>query len=49
MSKNYSNSSFWYDFDDTADTDIITGEEIKPGKDYEWLQLLELYQTLLEL
>ena len=34
MSKNYSNSSFWYDFDDNSNTDIITGEELKPGKDY---------------
>ncbi len=34
MSKNYSNSSFWYDFDEDDNVDIITGEEIKPGKDY---------------
>jgi len=34
MSKNYSNSSFWYDFDNDTDVDVITGEEIKPGKDY---------------
>jgi len=34
MSKNYSNSSFWYDFDQEDNVDIITGEEVKPGKDY---------------
>ena len=34
MSTNYSNSSFWYDFDNDNDVDILTGEEIKPGKDY---------------
>ena len=34
MSTNYSNSSFWYDFSDDTDVDILTGEEIKPGKDY---------------
>jgi len=34
MSKNYSNSSFWYDFDEDDNVDIITGEAIKPGKDY---------------
>jgi len=34
MSNNYSNSSFWYDFDQDDNVDIITGEAIKPGKDY---------------
>jgi hypothetical protein len=34
MSTNYSNSSFWYDFDNDDDTDILTGQVIKPGKDY---------------
>ena len=34
MSKNYSNSSFWYDFDEDDNVDILTGAEIKPGKDY---------------
>ena len=34
MSTNYSNSSFWYNFDDDNDIDILTGLEIKPGKDY---------------
>ena len=34
MSKTYSNSSFWYDFDNDNDKDIITGEKIQPGKDY---------------
>ncbi|MAG27921.1 hypothetical protein CMI47_20530 [Candidatus Pacearchaeota archaeon] len=34
MSTNYSNSSFWYNFDDDNDIDILTGEAIKPGKDY---------------
>ncbi len=30
----YSNSSFWYDYDTNDNVDILTGEEIKPGKDY---------------
>ena len=30
----YSNSSFWYDFDEDNNVDILTGQEIKPGKDY---------------
>jgi len=30
----YSNSSFWYDFDEDDNVDILTGEDIKPGKDY---------------
>ena len=30
----YSNSSFWYDFDEDDNVDILTGEQIKPGKDY---------------
>jgi hypothetical protein len=34
MSNQYSNSSFWYDFDQEDDKDILTGEIIKPGKDY---------------
>jgi len=34
MSNNYSNSSFWYDFDNDNDVDVLTGVEIKPGKDY---------------
>jgi len=32
--QNYSNSSFWYDYDVDDNVDILTGEEIKPGKDY---------------
>ena len=32
--QNYSNSSFWYDYDENDNVDILTGEEIKPGKDY---------------
>ena len=27
-------SNFWYDFDQDDNVDILTGEEIKPGKDY---------------
>ena len=34
MSNKYSNSSFWYDFDNDNDTDVITGIKIQPGKDY---------------
>ncbi len=34
MSNTHSNSSFWYDFDQDDNVDIITGEDIKPGKDY---------------
>ena len=34
MSNTHSNSSFWYDFDQEDNVDILTGEEIKPGKDY---------------
>ncbi len=34
MSKNSSNSSFWYNFNDDNDVDILTGKELKPGKDY---------------
>tara|TARA_R110002124_G_scaffold194887_2_gene361916 strand:+ start:1602 stop:3704 length:2103 start_codon:yes stop_codon:yes gene_type:complete len=34
MSNTHSNSSFWYDFDQDDNVDIITGEELKPGKDY---------------
>jgi hypothetical protein len=34
MSNNYSNSSFWYDFDKDDNRDVITGQEIKLGKDY---------------
>ena len=34
MSNKYSNSSFWYDFDNDNDVDILTGKEINPGKDY---------------
>ena len=30
----YSNSSFWYDFNEDTNVDILTGEDIKPGKDY---------------
>ena len=30
----YSNSSFWYDYDTNDNVDILTGEEITPGKDY---------------
>ena len=32
--QNYSNSSFWYDYNENDNIDILTGEEIKPGKDY---------------
>ena len=32
--QNYSNSSFWYDYDENDNVDILTGEELKPGKDY---------------
>jgi len=34
MSNTHSNSSFWYDFDQDDNVDILTGEAIKPGKDY---------------
>ena len=34
MSNIHSNSSFWYDFDQDDNVDILTGEAIKPGKDY---------------
>ncbi len=34
MSNTHSNSSFWYDFDQDDTVDILTGEDIKPGKDY---------------
>jgi hypothetical protein len=34
MSNTHSNSSFWYDFDQDDNVDILTGEDIKPGKDY---------------
>ena len=27
-------SNFWYDFDQDDNVDILTGKEIKPGKDY---------------